>query len=242
MEEEEDKGMTLEEHLRELRSRLIVALFAFALALVPGWIAAPGALAWLMAPAEAARLRFVYFTPGEIFGVYLRTALVLALLFSSPVWVYEALAFIWPGLRPGERIFVKRMLLPGFLLLVGGILSGYFFLLPASLRLLSYFRLAQVEPTLSVGKYVGFVFSLLLPFALLWEYPLVVYTLARVGILTPAFLRHIRKYAYLAILVLAALLTPPDPVSQLLLAFPLFLLYEGSIQLARWASRARERG
>jgi len=241
--EEEEREMTLEEHLKELRSRLIVMLVAFALAAVPGWFAAPPALEILLRPAQAAQLRFVYFTPGEIFGVYLRTALVLALIISSPVIVYEVLAFIWPGLRPGERTFLKRMLLPGFLLLGGGILTGYFLLLPGSLRFLSYFRLAQVEPTLSVGKYVGFVFSLILPFAFLWEYPLLVYALARVGILTPAFLRHLRKYAYVAILVLAALLTPsPDPISQVLLALPLVLLYEGSIHLSRWAIRARERG
>lgn len=241
--EEEEKKMTLEEHLKELRSRLIVTLVAFALAVVPGWFFAPWALQMLLRPAEAAQLRFVYFTPGEIFGVYLRTALVLALLISSPVIVYETLAFIWPGLRLGERAFLKRILLPGFLLLAGGMLTGYLLLLPGSLRVLSYFRLAQVEPTLSVGKYVGFVFSLILPFAFLWEYPLLVYALARVGILTPAFLRHLRRYAYVAILILAALLTPsPDPISQVLLALPLLLLYEGSIQLARWANRARERG
>lgn len=229
-----ERRMTLLEHLAELRHRLIIA----ALATAVGVAAAAFFLTWpviglLSAPASVplAALR-----PTEMFVTYMRVALVTGIALAMPVIVYEALLFVLPGLHPHERRYVYLAVPAVTLAFVVGILFGFFLVVPFAVRFLLGFGSEFIQPIWSVDAYLSFTTTLLFWLGLSFETPLVLFILAKLGVVERRQLSSYRRYALVGAFVLGAMITPtPDPVNQALVAVPLYLLYELGVLLARFA-------
>lgn len=236
---ESEGEMTFWEHMAELRRRLVYCLVFLFGASTAGWFLAPRLLALLVAPVRRAGVQLIALAPAEQFGAYLRVAVGFGLLLTLPFLLYQGLAFAWPGLERRERriaLLAAPALVALFLL---GLVFAAVVIVPFTFRFLLGFRVAGVTTTLALGSYVSFLINVVLPFGAVFELPLVAGVLSYLGVLPAATLRARRRYAVLLIFVIAAVLTPPDPVSQVLLAIPLLGLYELSILVAGLVGRGR---
>lgn len=232
-----DHEMSLVDHLEELRRRLIYSALAFLVAAIVSYSYSEEILMFLLRPAEpfieSGRGEIVFRELGEAFMLQLRVAVYAGLVLSTPVLLYQAIAFVLPALEPGEKRLLL-IVLPSFVLLfVTGVLFAYFIFLPFTVRFFSTFTVGGMKSLISAGALIQFSLNFVLPFGVLFELPLLVAVLTRLGLVTPAFLGRNRKFAVLAIFVIAAVLTPPDVISQTMMAVPMLALYEGSI----WVSR-----
>ncbi|NMB19727.1 MAG: twin-arginine translocase subunit TatC [Firmicutes bacterium] len=229
------EGMSLVDHLTELRRRIIVIIATLALGIIVGFYYSPSIVEYVMRiPGE---LVFLY--PGEAFIVHLTVALIVGCFLDLPVILYQVIRFLVPGLREKEvrALFIG---LPFSLALFAfGVLFAYKAILPIAYRFFMGFGTEQLAPLISIGNYVSFALGLIVPFGVVFQLPLIVLLLAGVGILHPQTLVRHRKYFVLIIFILATVLTPPDVVSQLLLALPMLLLYEFSILLCRIVFRKK---
>jgi sec-independent protein translocase protein TatC len=170
------------------------------------------------------------------------TIVVVGIVAGSPIIVYYIWKFIEPALYPQEKEGMQFAAAFATFFFLLGIAFGYLILTPLALQFFAQYTLSeQIANQFDIMTYFSMVSFWSLGTGILFELPVVVYFLAKVGILTPEVMRTYRKYALLAVLVIAAFLTPPDPVSQMLVALPLLLLYELSIYVARFVVRAREK-
>ncbi|MBC8204258.1 MAG: twin-arginine translocase subunit TatC [FCB group bacterium] len=225
-------GMTFWEHLEELRSRLIKAIISLGIAFVTAYIFASYILDFLTAPfIVSGGTHLALLAPTEGFMVKLKTAFLGAIVLAAPMVFYQIFRFVAPGLHEHER----RMTLPVVLWLTVSFFIGGMFayhVLPYAMKFFQSFAGEGVENFWSLGKYISFVTYMLLGFGLVFELPLVIYFAARLGLVTPQFLRRNRRYAIIILLAASALVTPPDVITQIILAIPLIILYEISIFLA----------
>lgn len=230
--------LTYSEHLRELRDRLVKSIIALVVGMALALLVADGIFQVLLWPAGGLKLIATGVT--EAVGAYIKVAFISGLVIATPVWLFQVIAFVSPGLTKGERRVVY-LSLPGVLLCFGcGVLFGYFVLLPPALKFLLEFKPDLITTMPRVGDYVSVVSGLLFWLGLVFEMPLVIYLLARVGVVTPQSLSRFRRYAIVGAFVAAAVITPTvDPVNQALVAVPIVLLYELGILLSRIAVRAR---
>lgn len=232
--EPELAAMPLVEHLRELRSRMMVSLAAVVVGTIASLALARAAIDGL--ERMCASCQFQFLGPTEAMAAYFRLALVLGLAVALPVVLYQAVAFVVPGLHRSERRMLY-LLLPGAAgLFAIGLLFGYFVVVPRAVSFLASFLADSAVPAWSLATYVAFVTNLLLVIGLCFQTPLVVFGLAKLGLATPRRLTRYRRHAILVMAVAAAALTPtPDPVTMLLLMVPMIVLYELGIVLARIA-------
>jgi sec-independent protein translocase protein TatC len=237
---EDDATMSLVEHLEELRGRIIVIAVAVGLGAAAGFFIADPVIRLLQgALPEGAQL--IQTTVGEAFGAQLQLALVTGLALAMPVILYEAWAFVTPGLTGSERRLIWPMLGVAILLFAAGIALGYL-LLPLAVGFLLGFSLPDVPPLLGLGEYIGFVTTFLLAFGLALQFPVVMYVLARLGILTYGFLARRRRSVVVLIILFAMLITPGDIViGSATLALVMYGLFELTLQLIRFTSRRRGR-
>ena len=231
-----DQPVSFVQHLEELRRRIGVCFLAFLVAAGVGFWQAEGLLAWLRVPAGPLLPSFVFFAPTEALGAYLKVASLAGLAISMPVLLWQAWSFVRPGLLPRERSLGAVFVGWGSVLFVAGGAFAYFVLLPASLRILLGVGRGLLQPMISVERYLAYALGLIGWCGVVFELPVVVYLLAKVGIVTPEWLRQQRPLAILGLVVAAALLTPTtDILNQLLVFLPMIVLYEISIPLARLA-------
>jgi len=239
-----DKELPLTEHLAELRQRLIkslgavVAMSAVCYSLIdPIFSMVSQPLMEVMPPDQT----LIFSSYPEAFFTYIKLAITAGIFLASPVIIYQALAFVSPGLYPHERRYLYPFVFLGSLLFVGGGLFGYFVAFPAAFKFLASYQRSGLLLLPNVSAYFSLTVRLLLGFGMAFEVPLVMVFLGVIGIVDAQFLRRNRKYALLLIFVLAAILTPtPDVINQLIMAIPLLLLYELSIILV-WITGARKR-
>ncbi len=229
--------MPLTHHLRELRNRLIVYLVFLIPVGVYAFIRARLIVRFLLLPTHGAVHSLIVLSPTEGLYTFIELAIVAAFVVTSPVLIYEAAAFVRPALAPDERRLVAVYAPVVLLLFLLGIAFGYFVFLPVVLHFVLQFATAPFEALISLGKYIGFIVNLTLPFGLIFELPVLVYALARAGVLKPALLRKQRRIAILVIFVVAAAVTPPDAFSMLVMVLPMLVLYEVSILVADLAVR-----
>lgn len=229
-------------HLEELRSRLIKSFIAVGIGFVGSYFFKEKIFNILVAPlARVMRAgdSLIYTNLPEAFFTFLKTAFLCGIMVASPVILYQFWMFVAPGLYHRE----KRLLLPivflSTLFFVGGALFGYFIVFPFGFEFFLSFATETIRPMPSMKEYLGFASKLLLAFGLVFEMPLVITFLARLGIVNVPFLKKYRKYAILLFFTGAAILTPPDVVTQIFMALPLILLYEISIIGARIFGRKR---
>ncbi|MBT8342230.1 MAG: twin-arginine translocase subunit TatC [Desulfatitalea sp.] len=219
-------------HLEELRSRLIKAGIAVGVGFLICYffkqqlfeiLTAP--LVQVMKPGD----HLIYTNLPEAFFTFLKAAFIAGLMLASPVVLYQFWMFVAPGLYDKERRLVMPILFLSTLFFAGGALFGYFVVFPIGFEFFLSFASDTIRPMPSMKEYLGFASKLLLAFGIAFELPLVITCLARLGIVSTAFLRRYRKYAVLLFFLGSAILTPPDVISQIFMAVPLMLLYELSI-------------
>lgn len=229
--------MSLLEHLEELRHRIIIVAVAVAIAAVAGFFLANPLIALLrdVLPADGAEL--IQLTVGEAFGVRIQLALMTGVALAMPVILFEVWAFVTPGLTRSERRLVWPLLIAAIILFAAGIGLGYL-LLPVAVNFLLDFSLEGVAPTLALGEFVSFATTFLLAFGLALQFPVVLYVLARMGILSYAFLARRRREALVLIAVFAIIITPGDIViGSATLAIIMYGLFEITLQLIRMLGR-----
>ncbi len=176
---------------------------------------------------------------GGQFMVHLTVSFTVGLILAFPYVLWELWRFVKPALAEQERKGVQGVVFFASALFLLGVLFGYYVLAPMSILFLGTYTVSASVPNLvDLNSYIGTVTSLTLWTGVLFELPMVVYFLARTGLVGPGFLRTYRRHAYVGILLIAAIITPPDVTSQLIVSIPLFLLYEGSILLAARTDRA----
>lgn len=233
--DEDPASMTLVEHLDELRYRLLLVIVPWVLACVGGFFVAGPLLTIIRGPVP----RLVVLAPSEAFFIHLRLAFYIGTAVASPLLLYQVVAFVQPALSRLERRQLLLSLPLAFTLLLLGVAFGYWVVLPFILKFFLSFTGPALEPLISVSSYVSFVVGTVVPFGVVFQVPVVVWVLARLGVIDHHLLRRSRRWAILAIFFTAAALTPPDVVSQVLMAIPLLALYELSILLAQVGARQR---
>jgi len=234
---DEGPTMSLIEHLEELRRRVIIVVIAVIVAAVIGFVIAKPVLNLLRAPLPDQYSTLYFNNPAGAFGALLKIAGFLGIAFAMPVILFEVWRFVTPGLTPRERRFIWPVILAALLLFVLGVVIGYV-IIPYALTFLLSFGGDTLTPLLTVDEYIGFVTTMLLAFGIILEFPIVLIGLARVGVLNHRRLAAQRRWAILAIVVLAIVLTPGgDPISPLILSGVMFLLFEGSLLVIRLIRR-----
>lgn len=223
----DEKRLTVVEHLSELRRRIIVAGIAVVFAGAAAYVFVDLIIEILVAPS--ARSQFIALSPPELFLAHVRLSVVVGLVVSLPVTIGQAWLFVRPGLTRRERKLVVVSLALGSVLFAVGALFCYVVVLPTILEFFAGFSSETLEARYSFGAYVGFVLTTLTAFGVAFELPVVLSAAVGLGVLPLEALRRARKYVAVLVVVAAAALTPPDVVSQLLLAVPMYLLYELSV-------------
>ena len=222
--------MTIIEHLEELRVRLLVSLGAFAVGTAVSFLFVERILGLLLRPVG----RVVFLAPTEAFFVRMKVAALAGVFLSLPVILVQIWRFVSVGLTPTERRYTLSLLPAALVLFVAGGAFAFLVILPIGVRFLLSYQTENLVPMISVQAYTSFATAFVLAFGLLFQMPVVILFLARLGLVTPASLAAGRKYALLGIVIASAVLTPGgDVVSQMLMAVPTYLLYEASIWIAR---------
>lgn len=220
-------------HLGELRGRLIRSLVAMALAFCLCYAFAERLLYFLWLPAGRP---LVFIAPTEAFFAHLKVALLASLVLVWPYICYQVWAFVAPGLYDKERRYTVPFVVSAtFMFLLGGAFV-YTLILPYGMAFLLGYGSATLVPMISVGAYISFSVRLLIAFGAIFELPVVMVLLGKLGLVTPQMLSRNRKYVIVLSFLVAAVLTPPDVFTQVLMAVPLLILYEVSILLTRWTA------
>jgi len=222
------REMPFLDHLEELRRRLITCFLAILIFSIAGYFFADGILEFLTRPVDE-----VYFMGiTEAFAVKIKVALLFGLFLSVPLIFFQLWRFVAPGLYAREIRMVLPVVAGMSFFFLGGALFCFYAVLPLGIKFLLGFGTAKMKPLLSVEKYISFVGWMTVAFGAVFQLPVVTFILGRLGLVDAAMLRHGRRYAVVGILIVAAVATPsPDVFSQLLLAGPLYSLYELSIIL-----------
>ena len=196
------------------------------------------------APTEAPSLppgrRLQALRPMTYFFISLQIALLGGLVLALPVVFYQAWKFLAPGLLVHEKHLLAPIVGLSVLCFAAGALVAYWIVLPIGLRFFLALEPPNMTSQWAVDEYIGFALRLILGFGIVFEMPVISLVLSRIGLLTPAHMRRFRRYAIVAIFVLAAIFTPPDPLSQLMMALPLLVLYEISIWICKVSSSRKE--
>lgn len=237
---------TLVSHLTELRRRLIWTLSFFVAMLLVTFAFVTDLYDFFVLDAsrlfpELGEFKLAVLGPGEIVKVYFMVAGLTAITLTIPFLMYHIWAFVKPALLERESRVIGRYIPLIFLVFVAGILFGYFFVFPLLFKFLYQIGTQQFIISFTAYHYFSFMMSLVFPFGLIFEMPVAVMFLTRLGIITPTLLTKNRKYAYFGIVVIASMISPPELISHLSVAAPMILLYELSITVSRVAFRSRQR-
>ena len=235
-----DREMPLEEHLAELRRRIFIMGAALLVGFIGSYFVARPVLDWMLRVAGLHRVIVVGVT--EAFFSMLKVALILAVAVSSPIWVYQITAFVAPGLKPSERRVVGLVTVPGLLLFLAGMAAGFFWIVPAVLRIMVSFTGGMIVQRFTLSSVLAFLIGLTIPFGVIAELPLAGGALSRLGIVSPGWYARQRRYAILMAFTIAAILAPPDALSMILMAGPIYLVYELTAVVARLAWRGGPEG
>ena len=222
-----NEEMNLFGHLNELRKRLTIMVVVTFVAAAVLFTKAEFVLDYFLAINPGMELVFI--APSELLVVYVQISLIMALVVCSPVNFYEIWAFVEKGLYRKEKIYISITLVFGVIFFVGGVAFAYFTVLPTTLKFFMRIAVSDVASMISIKSYISFINTMLLCFGAVFEMPVIVFLLSKLEILKPEFLKKNRGLFIVAIFVLAAVITPPDVVSQIMLAVPMVLLFQLSI-------------
>lgn len=239
----DEKPMGLLDHLNEMRWRLVRCIIAAAVGFCVCWAFVEPIFAVIVKPLLAvlpADGNAMYSTMPEAFFIRMFVACIAGLFVASPVIFYQIWAFISPGLYEEEKLFIVPVAIISAIFFAGGALFCYYIVFPFAFQFFMSYNTEQIRVIPRISDYVDFVLKLLIAFGLIFEMPLFAFFLSRMGVLTAAMMRQARRYAVLGIFIVAAILTPPDVVSQLLMALPMLVLYEISVIVAAVFGRKKK--
>jgi sec-independent protein translocase protein TatC len=232
----ENKELNLIGHLEKLRKRIIIVLIAFIIFFVCAFVFVQDIYNWLIRDLNE---KLAVLGPSDILWVYMMISGVFAIALTIPVAALQLWKFIAPALTKDESK-VTLFFIPGlFILFIVGICFGYLVLFPIVLGFLMNISAGQFETMFTADKYFKFMIHISLPFGFLFEMPLVVMFLTRLGILNPVRLAKARKASYFVLVVVSILITPPDIISDILVIVPLLLLYELSVSISKIVYKKR---
>jgi sec-independent protein translocase protein TatC len=233
-----DKEMSVYEHLGELRKRLIIVAIFFVIALVSSFFLVEPIILYLQRADEAKELTMNAFRLTDPIKIYMQFAFIIAVILTAPMFLYQLWAFVSPGLYEKERKVTLSYIPLSVGLFLGGVAFAYFVLFPFVVDFMQGLagRLG-IHQVIGINEYFQFMLQLILPFGFLFQLPVIVMFLTRLGLITPMLLSKIRKYAYFMLLIVAAFITPPDVISQIIVTVPLCLLYEVSIWISKISYR-----
>ncbi|WEG12504.1 twin-arginine translocase subunit TatC [Pullulanibacillus sp. KACC 23026] len=231
----QDTSMSVTEHLEELRKRLIVSAIGFAVSFGIGFFLAKPLIIYLQHIKAADHIQMNYFRVTDPFNIYMQMAFVIGIILVSPLLLYQLWAFVSPGLYKNERRVTLSYIPIMIVLFLAGVAFSFYVLFPYVLHFMGTLSSSlHITSVIGINEYFHFLIQITLPFGLVFELPVLVMFLTRLGIITPFFLTKIRKYAYFVLLVVAGLITPPDVMSQLIVMVPLVILYEISVLISRY--------
>ncbi|MFQ5648335.1 MAG: twin-arginine translocase subunit TatC [bacterium] len=240
---ESEKELPFLDHLEELRWRLIKSIVAIVVASIVIYFFSELVLKILVNPYTDAMAflnkpesqKLIFLTPTGGFMIRLKLSVFSGLMIALPVVFYQFWQFVVPGLLSKERKYVPIVVFFSTFCFLMGALFCYFVVLRYGLPFLLGFETAEMIATISVNEYLQFVTMLIMVFGLIFELPVLSFFLTKIGLVTPPFLRHYRRHGIVVMVILSAVITPPDIMTQLLLAVPLVLLYEISILVSHLA-------
>jgi len=235
----EDK-LTLVEHLTELRNRIVYMAVALVAAILVSYNFAEILVKDMIGIVPD--INFVFIAPAELLLSYIKIAVIIGLVVSAPFLISQIWLFISPGLEKKERRTIVFSLMFGGVFFIIGAVFAYIVVLPLMIQFFMSFQMEGIEEMISFNSYLSLVMNTVLSFGLIFELPSIMVILTRLGVVHSKFLRQNRKYIILVIFILAAVLTPPDVISQILLALPMILLFELGIFLSRIIERKRDAG
>jgi sec-independent protein translocase protein TatC len=245
-EQEEATGdeMGFLDHLEELRWRIIKSVIGIVVgAIIIAFFIDDIMKFVIFAPAKNTDppLTIINLKPYGQFTLYMQVILIGGIIASVPNIFYQFWKFIEPALMPNERKYISGIVFFTSLCFIVGVVFAYFVLLPTALNFFASFGTDIILNQIDANEYMQFIISVCLLAGIVFELPMVSFFLSKVGILKPEFMRKYRKHAVVAILVIAAIMTPsPDIVSQIMLAIPLFILYEISIYISKVSQKKRD--
>jgi sec-independent protein translocase protein TatC len=225
-----ERKLTFLGHLEELRGRVIKSLASIVIFFALFYAFIDLVLPALVKPVE----KLVFIAPQEAFIARIKIAFFGGLFLSLPFVLYHIWRFISDGLNPKERKYVLIFGPLSFVFFVLGAGFGYFIIVPIGIKFLLGFATDSIVPMISLERYVSFVGTLIFAFGIVFQLPLIISFLTKIGVVTPRFLSKRRRYAVVFIFITAAVLTPPDVVTQLFMAVPLLALYEVGIVFSRF--------
>ena len=236
------KEMTLLEHLEELRRVLLICIIAVGICAVGAYVFNDRIMEVLLSPLTAVGYRPVVTGITEAFMVRIKLALFVGFLAALPVILWQVWWFVAPALEKAEQRYFLLFVFGTFFLFLAGVVFGFFGVFRVAVAFLLKFTGSQLVPMLTIDKYISFAIYLLLPFGLIFELPLVSFVVARLGLISSAFLARKRRYALLISVIVAAAITPtPDMITCLIMTAPLYALYEVSLVVVKLTERAKAR-
>ena len=228
----EEGKISFTAHLEELRTRLITCSIAIGAGFAVAYFFKERIFQILTQPLMKIMQtgdKLIFTGLPEAFFTYLKVALLMGIILATPVLLYQFWLFIAPGLYQKERNLLIPIVFLSTIFFLGGAFFGYFIVFPFGFKFFLGFASDSIRPMPSMKEYLTFATKLLLAFGVVFELPIVITFMARLGIVSVEFLKKNRKYALLLFFVFSAVLTPPDVITQLMMAFPLMILYEISI-------------
>lgn len=227
------------DHLSDLRRRLIFVLVFFVLTLIAGLIFVKRIFNYLITPLTVEHVKLVLFSPGEVVMVYLSMAGIVAIGLTLPVALFQVWRFVSPGLTTTERRYTMRLIPVSLVMFVFGVCFSWFVVFPMVLHFLIRLGRVQFSLVFNAANYFSFLSGICLPFGFVFELPIAVVFLTRIGVITPHLMRKFRRFAYLIIVLIGVFISPPELVSHLSVITPMIILYEISILLSASAYRKR---
>jgi sec-independent protein translocase protein TatC len=234
----DDKRLTLLGHLQELRQRITYSVIFLVITIAVSFVFAEDIFDFLISRAPE-NVDLVFIEVAEKISIYMKVCLYSGIVLAMPFLIYQMVMFIRPALTRKERGYLYLLMPAVMLCFLGGAAFAYYVFLPRALGfLLEGNYLTDVEPMIRIGNYVSFVVQIVFYMGLVFELPVIMFFLAKIGVVSHKWLGKQRKWAFVAAFILAAIITPtPDPINQTIVAVPIILLYELSIWLAWFARR-----
>jgi sec-independent protein translocase protein TatC len=234
-----DKALTIVQHLNELRKRLIYILIVVGAASGGGYYFIDEILQFITETGNIENLVFI--NPTEAFFVIVKLSLLTGIVAAMPFILYQIWRYVGVGLKKEERKYLIFFGPVSYILFLCGAAFAFRGVLPLAIKFLLSFSKEYITPMITLNAYVSFLSKMIIAFGLMFELPIVILALSKFGLVTPDMLKKGRKYTIIGIFLVAAFLTPPDVVSQIMLAVPLLLLYEVGIWICTAVTKKREK-
>ncbi|MFB7140509.1 MULTISPECIES: twin-arginine translocase subunit TatC [unclassified Bacillus (in: firmicutes)] len=232
----QEKEMSVIDHLDELRNRIIKVIVAFVIFLGIGLYYTKTIFNFLVKDLNG---KLLALGPSDVLWIYLMIGGVFAIACSIPFIAYQIWAFVKPALHVKERKTTMLYIPALFILFICGLAFGYYFIFPNVLKFLQNIGADLVTVTFTAERYFSFLFNLVIPFAFFFDLPVIIMFLTSIGIVSPAFLKKSRRFAYFILIIIGTAISPPDFVSDMMTSLPLLVIYELSILVSSVAFRRR---